>query len=189
MSSPSKGLRAKAARKAKALPKVRKAPKAAKAVFHPVPDELMTKVLADVTGGMSLRKATEAHGVEKMRFHRTVDASETWANHYMRARASCMDAIAEELLEIQDEEPPLRDPGGLAPGAPKADPAWVAWQKNRIDTRKWLLSKLAPKKYGDKVATEISGPDGGPVETKVEHACADSMAVLAAKIAKLKAGG
>jgi hypothetical protein len=31
-----------------------------------------------------------------------------------------------------------------------------------MDARKWLASKLAPKKYGDKVSAEVSGPDGGP---------------------------
>jgi len=33
-----------------------------------------------------------------------------------------------------------------------------------IDARKWLASKLAPKKYGDKVSAELSGPDGGPIQ-------------------------
>jgi hypothetical protein len=28
----------------------------------------------------------------------------------------------------------------------------------------WRASKLAPKKYGDKVQQEVSGPDGGPVQ-------------------------
>lgn len=32
----------------------------------------------------------------------------------------------------------------------------------RVDTRKWLLSKLAPRKYGDKL--ELSGPGGGPLQ-------------------------
>ncbi len=27
----------------------------------------------------------------------------------------------------------------------------------RVDTRKWFLSKLAPKRYGDRQAVEISG--------------------------------
>jgi len=39
----------------------------------------------------------------------------------------------------------------------------VARSRLRIDARKWLASKLAPKKYGDKVAAELSGPDGGPI--------------------------
>jgi hypothetical protein len=32
-----------------------------------------------------------------------------------------------------------------------------------VDTRKLLLSKMFPKKYGDKVAAQLSGPDGGPI--------------------------
>lgn len=33
----------------------------------------------------------------------------------------------------------------------------------RMDALKWTASKLAPKKYGEKVVSEVSGPDGGPV--------------------------
>jgi len=33
----------------------------------------------------------------------------------------------------------------------------------RIDTRKWLLSKLAPKKYGEKLDLNVGGQDGKPI--------------------------
>jgi hypothetical protein len=33
-----------------------------------------------------------------------------------------------------------------------------------VDTRKWLLSKMFPKKYGDKIDATLSGPDGGPIQ-------------------------
>ena len=33
----------------------------------------------------------------------------------------------------------------------------------RIDARKWLAGKMAPKKYGDKQQLEHRGPDGGPI--------------------------
>ena len=33
----------------------------------------------------------------------------------------------------------------------------------RIDARKWLSGKMAPKKYGDKQQIEHAGPDGGPI--------------------------
>jgi hypothetical protein len=36
-----------------------------------------------------------------------------------------------------------------------------------VEAIKWYLCKLAPKKYGDKVSTEVSGPDGGPVQEKL----------------------
>lgn len=33
-----------------------------------------------------------------------------------------------------------------------------------IDAIKWQAAKLAPKKYGDKVTTELTGKDGGAIE-------------------------
>jgi hypothetical protein len=35
----------------------------------------------------------------------------------------------------------------------------------QVDTRKWLLSKALPKIYGDKLTAEVTGKDGGPIET------------------------
>src|SRR5258708_21712114 len=29
-----------------------------------------------------------------------------------------------------------------------------------VDARKWLMSKMAPKKYGDKITQEVTGKDG-----------------------------
>jgi hypothetical protein len=53
------------------------------------------------------------------------------------------DLLAKEILEIAD--------------APCKDAVEVAHARNRLDTRKWLASKLAPRKYGDRVAHEIKG--------------------------------
>ena len=36
----------------------------------------------------------------------------------------------------------------------------VARSRLRIDARKWLASKLAPKKYGDKIDATLQGPNG-----------------------------
>lgn len=50
----------------------------------------------------------------------------------------------------------------------------VGWQVNgeaigrsklRAETLRWRLEKLKPKKYGTK-PIELSGPDGGPIQTK-----------------------
>lgn len=37
----------------------------------------------------------------------------------------------------------------------------------KISAYQWRASKLAPKRYGDKVQTEVSGPDGGPIPTQI----------------------
>lgn len=39
----------------------------------------------------------------------------------------------------------------------KIDPAWVALQRLKIDSKKWELSKMLPKKYGDKLDVTSDG--------------------------------
>lgn len=49
----------------------------------------------------------------------------------------------------------------------------------RWDARRWTASKLAPKKYGDKVQQEISGPDGGPLTfARIERVILDGPEAL-----------
>lgn len=74
--------------------------------------------------------------------------NEEFRSHYARAREEQADVYAEDIVVIADTEP---------------DPQ-VA--RVRIDARKWAAGKLAPKKWGDKIINEVSGPGGGPIETK-----------------------
>ena len=39
----------------------------------------------------------------------------------------------------------------------------VAHKRLQVDTRKWLLSKVLPKIYGDKIVQEHVGANGGPI--------------------------
>ena len=43
----------------------------------------------------------------------------------------------------------------------KIDSGYVAYQKQRIEARKWTAMKLKPKKYGDRVVH--AGDDENPV--------------------------
>lgn len=56
-------------------------------------------------------------------------------DRYTRAREIGLDVMAEQLLEISDGKPNA-----------KADR-----DRLRVDTRKWYLSKLAPKRFGDRI--------------------------------------
>lgn len=124
---------------------------------------LMLDILADVAGGVSVNMALKRVGVSPGTFYRTLASSTRWMEKYQCARASCMDAVADSLIELADEKPPLVMSGET--GDPRVDPGWVSWQKNRIYARQWVLGRLAPRKYGDRIATEVSGPDAGPIET------------------------
>lgn len=39
----------------------------------------------------------------------------------------------------------------------------IAHKRVQIDTRKWVLSKMLPKVYGDKITQEHTGAGGGPI--------------------------
>lgn len=77
-----------------------------------------------------------------------------------------MQAIAEGLLDISDD---ARNDWMRQHG--KNDEGWVANGENvhrsrlRVDTRKWLLSKMLPKKFGDKIEQQITGKGGAPLSS------------------------
>lgn len=77
-----------------------------------------------------------------------------FAETYARAREEQADALADDIVRIADEPPPPDCETG------KIDSAWVAWQRNRIDARKWTASKLRPRKYGDKTEAEVTHKGG-----------------------------
>lgn len=85
-----------------------------------------------------------------------------------RAREVGFDAIAEECLEIADES--AFDAIEGEDGALRSNSEVIQRSKLRVETRLKLLAKWSPKRYGDKVQQEVSGPDGGPVRQSIEVA-------------------
>lgn len=99
---------------------------------------------------LSTVKACEKAGVKRTTFLLWCDIDKDLADRYARTRDDVIEFIAEETIRIADEPIPSTATGGL-------DSAAVAKQRLQVDTRKWLLSKLAPKKYGDRQHVEHSG--------------------------------
>jgi hypothetical protein len=77
-----------------------------------------------------------------------------FSEQYARAREAQMDAMVEEIIHIADDT--SNDTIETEKGS-YANNEWINRSRVRIDTRKWLMSKLAPKKYGDKLDIEHSG--------------------------------
>lgn len=74
---------------------------------------------------------------------------------YERAMVVRAHNLFEEALEIADNAP------NVIHGNDKSDNARVSAEQLKVDTRKWFLSKLMPKKYGDKL--DVTS-DGKPIE-------------------------
>lgn len=100
--------------------------------------EDIANILMGMHDGLSLRKACESAGVARSSFLRWVDEDPTLADQYARAREALLDFQAQELEEI----------GERAAAAKSA--VEVSGLRLQSDNRKWLLAKLAPKKYGDR---------------------------------------
>lgn len=77
-----------------------------------------------------------------------------FTEQYTRAREAQCDAFVEEIIEISDDT--ANDTLVTEYGA-KPNAEWINRSRLRVDTRKWLMSKLAPKKYGDKLDLNHAG--------------------------------
>lgn len=78
---------------------------------------------------------------------------------YARAKEEAADLLVEEMLEIADEtgNDLLLDENGKP--TLKANNEVINRSRLRVDTRKWVASKLKPKKYGDKLDMTSNGKD------------------------------
>lgn len=86
-----------------------------------------------------------------------------FAEKYTRAREEQAETHADQIVDIADETPEttqVLDKEGNVIDV-KLDSAYIQWQRQRIDARKWTAMKLKPKKYGDKVTH--AGDDANPV--------------------------
>lgn len=152
---------AKAIGKAKVASKPANAPTAPKlgrpTTFNQKTADLICIGLSE---GMSLRQILKADTTGVLPAQSTIYEwllrHPSFAEQYARAREEQADTNADEILEIADEMPPeYTDKDGRT----SLDQTYIAWQKNRIEARKWTAAKLRPKKYGDRMAVE--GVEGG----------------------------
>lgn len=112
-----------------------------------VADEILTRL----TTGESLRGICEEEGMPPKGtvLGWVVQDVDGFADRYAHARMAQAWDFHDELVGIADTDPD--------------------WQRARlrVDTRKWLMSKLLPKRFGDAAKLEVSGEGGGPVEIAI----------------------
>jgi len=110
------------------------------------PSDYLPEVAADICSlladGESLRKVCERPGMpNKATVFRWLAQRDEFRDQYAKATETRADAIFEEMFDIAD--------------VVAEEAAAVAKARLRIDTRKWALARMNPKKYGDKVSQEI----------------------------------
>ena len=115
--------------------------------------KIAAEVFKGMRNGLSALKSCKAAGVHQSTFNDWLNDDKTLAVEYARAREDLIEYIAQEIMDISDQDVDIV--------GDKKD--WAAVQKHKlqVDSRKWLLSKLAPKKYGEKL--ELSGDPENPL--------------------------
>jgi hypothetical protein len=84
---------------------------------------------------------------------RWLSLDQAFSEQYARAREEQAEALADEIVSISDEsETTTLKEGGIA-----YDSTAVARNRLRVDARKWVASKLKPKKYGDRIQQDVTG--------------------------------
>lgn len=101
-------------------------------------EAIATEICDRLASGESLRQICKAERMPSESCVRTwaLDDREGFYTQYARARDIALDKMADEIIDIADGEGDAQT------------------KRIRFDARRWYLSKLAPKRYGDRQQIE-----------------------------------
>jgi hypothetical protein len=125
-----------------------------------------------IASGQSLRSICEQEDFPaKVTVLRWLRENEAFRAQYTRAREDQAETIFDEMLEIADDgefdyETKTRDDGSEYEAV---NHDHIQRAKLRIEARKWVLGKLAPKKYGDRIDLNHGGQKGNPILSLIEE--------------------
>lgn len=124
--------------------------------------EVIKIILERISEGESLRAVLPIGNelVDRTIFYEWLNQDTELSNQYTRAREERADKIFEDIIDISDDssgDVKVTEFGEVL------NSEFAARSKIRIDARKWMLSKMMPKKYGDKL--DVTSGDK-PIENK-----------------------
>ena len=119
-------------------------------------ETIFEEIIKQVSEGSSLREVLRQTDMPSSQtFYLWINEDESKSKQYVRACRDRADGIFDEIIEIADEN--NADVYVDDTGEAKIDGNTVARSRLKIDARKWVASKLNPKKYGDKVDVTSGG--------------------------------
>jgi hypothetical protein len=121
--------------------------------------ELAERICESLASGVSLRATCEQDGMPPESTVRlwVVRDVQGFAAQYAHARSIGYDVMAEGILDLADRPLIGQKSVSKATGLEITEGDNVDRSRLQIDARKWLLSKMLPKKYGEKQQIEHSG--------------------------------
>ena len=113
--------------------------------------KILNNIFNMIESGKSLRFALSQIPLSSSTFFIWIEEDPEKSKHYAYVTDIRTELKFESIEQDYSEEPQRDSETG------RIDSAWVQLQRLKIDAKKWELSKLNPKKYGDKIQQEHSG--------------------------------
>lgn len=118
-------------------------------------DGLLASILDRVANGESLSSVCDADDMPSRKsFFQWVKENPEIQAQYEFAIQMRADKLAEDILAIADDG--MSDTYTDENGNERTNQEVIARSRLRVDARKWLAGKMAPKKYGDKLDVEAN---------------------------------
>lgn len=121
--------------------------------------ELFAKICDEIAySNKGLVTICKKNNINASSFYDWVAADPELANKYARAREMQADFLADEIISISDDgsKDTLEIEGKKGEMMEVENKEWTNRSKLRVDARKWVASKLKPKKYGDKLDVDAN---------------------------------
>ena len=107
--------------------------------------EIFDSICDIIISGKSLRTALSKVKLSSQTFFVWIREDEIMSKQYAQATVERAELMFEDMLDIADKAPRLTN----TKFGTTVDTGDIQHKKVKIDTRKWALSKMNPKKYGN----------------------------------------
>jgi hypothetical protein len=114
--------------------------------------ELADKICEELALGKSMRTVCKMADMPAMStVFKWLRENKEFSEQYARAKQESADAMAEEILDIADTTEEGETITEKIEGTEVKRGDMLGHRKLKIETRKWLMAKMKPKKYGEKL--------------------------------------
>ncbi len=139
--------------------------------------ELADLICERLSDGESLRSICQGEEMpNKATVFRWLAARPDFSDQYARAREVQAETMADDILQIADDG--ANDTYVDENGNKRTDHDVIARSKLRVDARKWLASKMAPKRYGDKVDVNHGGQADNPLSVLLQQVSGKALPIV-----------
>ena len=119
---------------------------------------IFNEIITMISGGTSLRESIRVLGsINKDTFFSWIAKDKALADQYTRACEVRADAIFEDIFDISDDgtNDYYEKVGKDGEKFIVLDSENIQRSRLRVEARKWALSKMNPKKYGEKMEVDL----------------------------------